>query len=746
VGYDAGSLIGKRLGLYHIERLLGQGAMGSVYLASDVPLQRDVALKVIHPRLLGAHVYVQRFLREARAAARLNHPNIVQIYTAGTDQDLAYLALELVRGGSVSRLEGPQKPGIVARIGRDAARGLAAAHQAGIVHRDIKPDNMLLAEDRVKLTDFGIARVAELNTRITRPGAFIGTPRYSSPEQCRMEDVDARSDLYSLGVVCYELLVGLPPHTATTPILLLSKIATEPPPPIAEARPGVPEALALIIHRLLEKDPEARYPDATALAEDLDRFLVELPDEDTRLEDLVHDVVAELVAKPPLPRDGSTEEVFFQMMDAEGGSGSGARAGSGMSIIDTRAGSDVAADSPTLRPLADQRALSPKARAVIDNLAMAERLAGSGHAIAALRAVAAIARELAESQSTCRQILALGSLPESRTGELPAGDPILLTLRQLTKVFRERGAWFRPTETLNGALECVGTFTPEHREVAEELAGLIAEAAKRPAGEADPPLHPIAIVPLKELGVEIAVPWTWDELPGACDDALAGLDAEGRQQVQAAARVVLGLVAPEEQSELRAWNEGRRIVPGVSLAQIGSIQGGSAGLTTLLAMVAARLGVRPRRGLAATGRLDAASIPSLPPPGRFAPSVHEAFLAVRIARVDGAAAKVRAIVEQRPDVKLCLVPAANRSDLPHDAALQRALAGSDFEIRFVETVRDVFAIDLFDEPLIAAPLRVRGAPTIALGALQRWTTLARLQVAAALLLLLLTVLEAMGAI
>ena len=270
--------IPRRLGAFEVEAPIGRGGMGAVFRGRDPMLDRPVAIKVIGEELLGDLDYVERFLREARTAARLSHPNVVAVYGAGHDQGVAWIAFELVEGGTLSgfaRALAPFPVREACRVARDAAQGLAAAHALGIVHRDLKPDNVLLtAAGQVKLADFGLARTAG-DQRITQTGAFVGTPQYCSPEQCNGEDTGPASDLYSLGVVLYELLAGRPPHEAPTPIALFKRILTDPPPPLA--REGVPPSLLAVVERLLRKEPADRYASAEELARDLERILERLP-------------------------------------------------------------------------------------------------------------------------------------------------------------------------------------------------------------------------------------------------------------------------------------------------------------------------------------------------------------------------------------------------------------------------------------------------------------------------------------
>ncbi len=275
-------LSGRRLGVFRLDALLGKGGMGAVYRGVDTALERAVAVKVLAPGLAQDPEYVERFVREARTAARLNHPNVVQIYGAGAEGGVAYMALEMVTGGSLAALLAKVRPFPLRRaceVVRDIARGLAAAHAMGIVHRDLKPDNVLLTPDGVvKLADFGLAR-SVAGQRITQSGSFLGTPQYCSPEQCNGLEVSFASDLYSLGVVLYELLAGRPPHEAPTPLALFKKILVEETPPIANVRADVPPSLVAILDRLLQKEPAARYPSADALVADLDRVIARMPAE-----------------------------------------------------------------------------------------------------------------------------------------------------------------------------------------------------------------------------------------------------------------------------------------------------------------------------------------------------------------------------------------------------------------------------------------------------------------------------------
>ena len=264
------------LGRYRIERELGRGAMGMVYLGSDPQLGRQVAIKTmaLAREFEGAELVEarQRFFREAEMAGRLQHPDIVTIYDAGEDQDLAYIAMEFVRGHDLLQhtLPGRLLPvPVVLRTMARVAQALAYAHTQGVVHRDIKPANVMidLPSDTVKVTDFGIARVTDAHR--TRTGMVLGTPSFMSPEQMAGRRVDGRSDLYSLGVMLFQLLTGSLPHASESMAKLMYEIANEAAPDVRSLRPGLPEALANIVALALEKRPEVRYADGRVLAADL---------------------------------------------------------------------------------------------------------------------------------------------------------------------------------------------------------------------------------------------------------------------------------------------------------------------------------------------------------------------------------------------------------------------------------------------------------------------------------------------
>jgi eukaryotic-like serine/threonine-protein kinase len=258
---------------YTLERRLGAGGMSTVFLAVDTVLERPVAVKLLAEHLADDEAFVARFRREALAAARLQHPNIVQVFDSGLDQRSGrhYIVMEYVEGPSCAdllrdegRLPIEQAVGIV----RDACHGLDYAHRAGVVHRDVKPGNLLISSETgaVKLADFGIAKAAE-QTRITQVGSVLGTAAYLSPEQASGEESTPASDIYSLGVCAYQFLSGRLPHEYSSLTELALKQQSESVEPIANFRAEVPEALDRAVRQCLERDPGARYASALDLAD-----------------------------------------------------------------------------------------------------------------------------------------------------------------------------------------------------------------------------------------------------------------------------------------------------------------------------------------------------------------------------------------------------------------------------------------------------------------------------------------------
>jgi len=271
-------LLGDR---YTLVELLGDGGMAEVYLAHDNSLDRRVALKVLRERYADDEEFVERFRREALNAAALNHPGIVQVYDRGRTEDGAlYMAMEYVRGGTLKeRMEakGSLDPREAADLASQVAEALAVAHDRGIVHRDVKPQNVLLAlSGEAKVSDFGIARAASSET-MTQANAVLGTLAYMSPEQLRGERVGPASDLYSLGVLLYEMLTGELPYRGEDPIATAMKRLDEEPPHPRVTNPNVPEALDALVVRLLAREPEDRHASAASLAGELRRLRDGLP-------------------------------------------------------------------------------------------------------------------------------------------------------------------------------------------------------------------------------------------------------------------------------------------------------------------------------------------------------------------------------------------------------------------------------------------------------------------------------------
>lgn len=257
---------------WKLGRLLGKGAMGEVLLATDTRLERKVAVKrMLGPETANATSF-QRFMTEAKSIAALNHPSIIQIYDYGQTKEGPYLIMEYVEGGSLSdrcaagRIEKAEAISLATQL----CSALVAAHRASIIHRDIKPANVLLTSDGIpKLTDFGLAKPIAADTAMTAAGSVLGTPKYMSPEQVRGRPVDHRSDLFSLGIVLYEMLTGSAPFSGASLGDVFDRILNQPVPPLAQQGLGDLSDVDVILQKCLAKNPDDRYPDPNAFLQDL---------------------------------------------------------------------------------------------------------------------------------------------------------------------------------------------------------------------------------------------------------------------------------------------------------------------------------------------------------------------------------------------------------------------------------------------------------------------------------------------
>jgi eukaryotic-like serine/threonine-protein kinase len=300
----------RKLGRYEILSEIGKGAMGVVYTASDPLLSRTVAIKTINMSLDSGEKaeYEARFFQEARAAGGLNHPNIVTIYDIGNSGNIAYMAMELLAGRELKHLLSAGQRIPVERaidIATQAADGLAYAHEHGVVHRDIKPANIMIVRDgRVKITDFGIAHMRAADVR-TETGVMLGSPRYMAPEQVVGKRADARADIFSLGVILYEMVTGEPPFMGHDVNSMMFQIVNFTPPPPSARAPEVPAVLDFIIAKTLAKAPDDRYPNAAELARDLRDCAKQLEEGS----DAPKSAVAQAPAQPRMDATGGMQSI-----------------------------------------------------------------------------------------------------------------------------------------------------------------------------------------------------------------------------------------------------------------------------------------------------------------------------------------------------------------------------------------------------------------------------------------------------
>ena len=267
-------------GRYELEELVDHGGMSSVYRGHDRQLERTVALKILHAHFVDDPEYVERFRREARAVAQLSHPHIVTVIDRGSSEGHQYIVFEYVEGENLKQLverTGPLAVGRTVELGVEIADALAFAHAHDLVHRDVKPQNVLIdTAGNAKVTDFGIARSLDVDHGVTQTGTVLGTSNYLSPEQAAGQQVTPASDIYSLGVVLYELLTGEVPFRGDNLVVVAMKHVTEDAPSILDQRPDVPPRLARAVQRALEKDPARRFPTMDAFANELRRCRDEL--------------------------------------------------------------------------------------------------------------------------------------------------------------------------------------------------------------------------------------------------------------------------------------------------------------------------------------------------------------------------------------------------------------------------------------------------------------------------------------
>ena len=293
----------EQLGNYRLIERIGAGGMGEVWRAEDTKLLRHVAIKILPPQLALDAEWKERFLREARAIAQVNHPNIATIYSIDQYEDSFFIAMELIEGEALSSMiaQGPLSPADAVRVAVHVADGLSEAHEKGIVHRDIKPDNILVSKKVVKILDFGIAKQlgGTADPALTQGGMVVGTPHYMSPEQALGRAVDARTDIFSLGVVLYEMLSGQKPFTGDAATQVLLQIVMNEPRDIAQAASGIDRQLAMIVRRCMQKQAADRYQSCEELRKALTDSLKDDPNRIRRSQ--VPTISQQKIMVPPGP-------------------------------------------------------------------------------------------------------------------------------------------------------------------------------------------------------------------------------------------------------------------------------------------------------------------------------------------------------------------------------------------------------------------------------------------------------------
>ena len=299
-------------GRYRLDEVVGRGGMSTVYRGTDLSLDRVVAVKVaLDPLVEQSPIYLARFTREAQSTAALSHPGVVTVYDAGADGPTRFIVMELVPGRSLAdvlRDEGPLEPARAARIAEQVADALSAAHAAGIVHRDIKPGNIMVTPDgHVKVLDFGIARALNSHT-LTQTATVLGTSAYMSPEQALGQPADARSDIYSLGCVLYEMLTGEPPFTADVSAAVLHQHVRVAPKPARERNPAIPPALDELVMQMLAKSPDDRPQTAAEVRDRLELVLGQAqPEPENDTDELTTLALAPIPVPIPEPPAAATE-------------------------------------------------------------------------------------------------------------------------------------------------------------------------------------------------------------------------------------------------------------------------------------------------------------------------------------------------------------------------------------------------------------------------------------------------------